>query len=139
MSSVHGGCGGGVSKLRNRVIGRVFHALGLIEQRGSGMPRMSAGCREAGLAPPVFQAVATRLRGTLPTARVGPTVLDETDQAIVDALARGKGLITSEIARKIRLTPRATRTRLARLVATGLVAEVGTGPQDPKRRYFRAG
>jgi len=47
-------------------------------------------------------------------------------------------LLTSEIARAIRLTPRATRTRLARLVASGLVREIGTGPQDPKRRYYRA-
>ncbi|MDP2955490.1 MAG: helix-turn-helix domain-containing protein, partial [Longimicrobiales bacterium] len=45
----------GVSKLRNRVIGRVFHALGLIEQWGSGVQRMSAACREAGLAPPIFE------------------------------------------------------------------------------------
>ena len=27
--------------------------------------------------------------------------------------------------------------RLARLVGRGLVLEIGTGPQDPKRRYFR--
>lgn len=40
--------------------------------------------------------------------------------------------ITSEIAGLIR----ATRTRLARLVGRGLVREIDTGPQDPKRRYF---
>lgn len=39
---------------------------------------------------------------------------------------------------RVTLTPRATRTRLSRLVAGGLVPEVGTGPQDPKRRYYRA-
>ncbi len=44
----------GISKLRNRVIGRVFHTLGLIEQWGSGVQRMSAACRDAGLAAPVF-------------------------------------------------------------------------------------
>ena len=31
----------GVSRLRNRVIGRVFHELGLIEQWGSGIQRMT--------------------------------------------------------------------------------------------------
>jgi ATP-dependent DNA helicase recG-like protein len=36
----------GVSKLRNRVIGRVFHALGLVQQWGSGIQRMTAGCGE---------------------------------------------------------------------------------------------
>ena len=40
----------GVSKLRNRVIGRVFHELHLIEQWGSGIQRMTAACQEAGLA-----------------------------------------------------------------------------------------
>jgi predicted HTH transcriptional regulator len=69
----------GVSKLRNRVIGRVFHALGLIEQWGSGIQRMSAACRDAGLAAPVFEELATRFRVT-----------------------------------------------------------IGTGPQDPQRRYYRA-
>ena len=42
----------GVSELRNRVIGRVFQELGLVEQWGSGIQRMTAACREAGLAPP---------------------------------------------------------------------------------------
>jgi predicted HTH transcriptional regulator len=128
----------GISKLRNRVIGRVFHGLGLIEQWGSGVQRMTAACREMGLAPPRFEEIVTRFRVTIYTERVGPTALDETDQTIVGALAAGKGLLTSEIARMIGLTPRATRTRLARLVGSGLVREVGTGPQDPKRRYFRA-
>jgi predicted HTH transcriptional regulator len=128
----------GVSKLRNRVIGRVFHALGLIEQWGSGIQRMTAACREAGLGEPVFEELAARFRVTIATARVGRPVLDETDQAIVAALGAGKGRPTSEIANAIGLTPRATRTRLARLVGRGLVREIGTGPQDPQRRYFQA-
>jgi predicted HTH transcriptional regulator len=128
----------GVSKLRNRVIGRVFHALGLIEQWGSGIQRMTAACRDAGLAAPVFEELATRFRVTIRTARTGPPVLDDTDQAILGSLAGGKGLATSEIAAAIGLTPRATRTRLARLVGRGLVREIGSGPQDPQRRYYRA-
>lgn len=127
----------GVSKLRNRVIGRVFHALGLVEQWGSGIQRMTAACRDAGLAAPVFEEIATRFRVTIGTARVGRPTLDETDHAILGRLAGSKGLLTSEIAKAIGLTPRATRTRLARLVGRGLVSEVGTGPQDPRRRYFR--
>ncbi|MEW6071198.1 MAG: helix-turn-helix domain-containing protein [Planctomycetota bacterium] len=128
----------GVSKLRNRVIGRVFHALGLIEQWGSGIQRMTASCREAGLAAPLFEELATRFRVTIATARVGRPVLDETDQAILASLADDTGRLTSEIAEAIGLTPRATRTRLARMVGRGLVREIGTGPQDPKRQYFLA-
>lgn len=128
----------GVSKLRNRVIGRVFHALGLIEQWGSGVQRMTAACRESGLGPPRFEEIATRFRVTIFTERVTRPALDETDRAILEALAGGEGLLTSQIATAIGLTSRATRTRLARLVGSGLLREVGTGPQDPKRRYYRA-
>ncbi|MGH7149955.1 MAG: ATP-binding protein, partial [Planctomycetota bacterium] len=122
----------------NRVIGRVFHALGLIEQWGSGVQRMTASCRDAGLAEPVFEEIATRFRVTLSFARVRAAALDEIDEAILATFASGTGRLTSEIARAIRLTPRATRTRLAKLVDRGLVREIGTGPQDPRRRYFRA-
>ena len=90
----------GISKLRNREIGRVFHALGLIEQWGSGIQRMTAACRDAGLALPVFEEIATRFRVTLSTERVGGPTLDETDQSILDVLADGEGLRTSEIARQ---------------------------------------
>jgi len=72
----------GVSKLRNRVIGRIFHALGLIEQWGSGIQRMTAACRDAGLAAPVFEELATRFRVTIGTACVGDPLLDDANQAI---------------------------------------------------------
>ena len=127
----------GVSKLRNRVIGRVFHAVGLIEQWGSGVQRMVAACRETGLAPPRFEEVAIRFRVTIFTKRTGVPSLEATDEAIMDALSNADGRATSQIADAIGLTPRATRKRLARLVEHGLVREIGTGPQDPRRRYFR--
>lgn len=127
----------GVSKLRNRVIGRVFHALGLVEQWGSGVHRMCAACRDAGLPEPVFEEIGTRFRVTISMQSATRQALDDRDQSILSALAGGRGLLTSEVAEVIGLTPRATRTRLARLVARGLVREIGTGPQDPRRKYFR--
>jgi hypothetical protein len=62
----------GVSKLRNRVIGRVFHELHLIEQWGSGIQRMTAACREAGLKPPRLEEIGTNFRVTISSARVRP-------------------------------------------------------------------
>ncbi len=129
----------GVSKLRNRVIGRVFHELGLIEQWGSGIQRMMAACREAGLAPPILEEIGTHFRVTILTTSIGAPSVDKTDQTILDALVAGNGLSTQEIATVIGLTARATRSRLLKLVEHGLVREIGTSPQDPKRRYFRAG
>jgi len=128
----------GVSKLRNRVIGRVFHALGLIEQWGSGIQRMASACRDAGLAVPVFEELAARFRVTIFTERGARRGRDQRDEAILACIAGSAGLLTNEIAAAIGLSPRATRTRLARLVGDGLLWEIGTGPQDPRRRYLTA-
>lgn len=126
----------GISRLRNRVIGRTFHALGLIEQWGSGIQRMMAACHDAGLAPPTLEEIGNRFRVTLWLEQVGAPTLDKTEEAILATLRDGAGRVTSEIAKVIGLTPRATRTRLVGLLERGLVREVGTSPQDPKRRYF---
>jgi predicted HTH transcriptional regulator len=111
--------------------------LGLIEQWGSGIQRMTAACRDMGLAAPLLEEIATRFRVTLRIERTSIPTLDDGDQAILGALPGGEGRLTSEIAAAIGLTPRATRTRLARLVERGLVREIGTSPQAPHRRYFR--
>ena len=128
----------GVSKLRNRVIGRVLHELGLIEQWGSGIARMSAACHEAGLPAPLLEELGTRFRVTIVLARVAPVAVDPTDQALLAALEAAGGRTTAQLATVSGLSTRATRTRLVALVGAGLVREVGTGPQDPKRCYYRA-
>lgn len=128
----------GISRLRNRVIGRVFHEIGLIEQWGSGIQRMTSACREAGLAPPQLEEIGLRFRVTLRTERVSEPVLDSLDHEILELLADGEGRSTAMIARHIARSSRATRTRLIKLVERGHVTEVGTGPRDPHRRYFLA-
>ncbi|WP_419167083.1 ATP-binding protein [Candidatus Palauibacter sp.] len=128
----------GVSKVRNRVLGRVFHELGLVEQWGSGVPRMIRACRDAGLPAPVWEEIGFFVRVTLRTEKVGPALVDGRDSSILRVLERGDGHRTREIAQEVGLSTRSTRTRLARLVERGLVREVGTSPNDPKRTYVRS-
>ena len=128
----------GVSKLRNRVLGRVFHELRLVEQWGSGVQRMISACREQGLPAPVWEEVGFRLRVTLRTERIRIPEIDAKDRTILDLLEGDEGRRTRDIAEAIGLSTRSTRTRLARLVRRGLVREVGTGPHDPRRRYLIA-
>jgi predicted HTH transcriptional regulator len=128
----------GVSRLRNRVIGRVFHELGLIEQWGSGIQRMTAACEDAGLPIPVLEEIGTHFRVILSAKQTGPIRIDEVDQLILRLLEDGSGRSTAEVAEAISMSPRATRTRLAQLVRRGLIIDVGSGPQDPRRQYFRA-
>ena len=78
-------------------------------------------------------------RRRISTERIGETVADAIDQAIVDMLDTWAGLRISEIAAAIVRSTRATRTRLARLVERGLAVEIDTGPKVPKRKYYQAG
>jgi ATP-dependent DNA helicase RecG len=128
----------GVSRLRNRVIGRVFHELGLIEQWGSGIQRMTAACEDAGLSPPILEEIGTHFRVTLAAIQTRPIRTDPVDQQILRLLEDRRGRSTAEIAEAISLSARATRTRLSDLVSRGLIVEVGSGLKDPRRQYFRA-
>ncbi|MEZ6036279.1 MAG: ATP-binding protein [Planctomycetota bacterium] len=125
----------GHSKLRNRVMGRVFHALGLIEQWGTGVQRIIAGCRDAGIAEPRFEELGTHFRVTLPFERFENDGVKGRDAEILDLLGKTESLSTAQLAKALGLTTRAIRTRMARLVDTGLVAVVAVGPNDPGRRY----
>lgn len=131
----------GISKLRNPVIGRVFHELKLIERWGSGIKRMVEACLDAGLVKPLLEEIGTHFRVTFFTDKkhIERTLqLDEIDKAILHSLKRGKGLSTQEIANEIDRSPRSTRSRLISLVARGLVVEVGSSLKDPKRKYYLA-
>jgi predicted HTH transcriptional regulator len=125
----------GVSKLRNRVIGRVFHELRLIEQWGSGIPRMVRACREAGLPEPVFEELGAGFRVTLFRVPTGGPELDALDQSVLEFVRQSGGASTKEIAAKSDRTARTMRTRLRRLVDLGLLVVVGKGPRDPHRVY----
>lgn len=128
----------GISRLRNRVVGRVFQELGLIEQWGSGIQRMAAACREAGLPAPKLEEVGTRFRVTLSLLAQQAPEVGERDRLVMELLADGAGHSTQQIADHLGLSTRATRSRLRALVDRGLIVEVGSGPQDPRRVYLLA-
>jgi len=126
----------GISKLRNRVIARVFHELRLIEQWGSGIQRMTQACLEAGLPEPKLEEIGTGFRVTFSGVRIQPPRRDDVDQQILDALRRTPGLSVQKIANIIHRTTRATRDRLATLTDKRLIAPVGSGPRDPRKVYY---
>ena len=125
----------GVSRLRNRVIGRTFRELSLIEQWGSGIGRMLAVCAEAGLKPPRFEEIGTNFRVTLYGSRVAVPARPDWHNKLIEHLTR-KGQISTQEATKLwKTSDRTARTRLRKLVMEGVLAEVGTGPKDPRRAY----
>ena len=128
----------GISRLRNHVIGRVFQELGLIEQWGSGIQRMAGACREAGLPPPKLEEIGLRFRVTLSVLPQQQPELDERDRKILELLSDGNGRSTQRIADYLHLSTRAIRNRLRSLIDLGLIVEIGSSPQDPRRLYFAA-
>ena len=126
----------GVSRLRNRVIGRTFRELKLIEQWGSGIGRMRAGCGEAGLPAPKFEEVGTNFRVTLFGWRVAAPALPAWRVELVQYLTREQRISTQDAARLWKTSDRTARTRLRQLVSEKVLAEVGTGPKDPRRTYI---
>ena len=129
---------GHVSKIRNRVIAKTFFKLGLIEQWGSGIGRIISECEKAGLSPPKFEELATHFRVTIfliPKQKPRASIVE---QEALKFLKRNlkTGASTSEIAKAISRSPRATRTLLLNLINTGLVIEIASSPNDPIRRYF---
>lgn len=125
----------GVSKLRNRVIGRVFHELNLIEQWGSGIQRMIIACRETGLPEPELEEIGSGFRVTFRLQRIIQPERDKLDQAIIEFVRVKPGTSTSQIAARIKRTSRATQSRLRRLVELGQIVAIGSSPKDPRKGY----
>ncbi|MBM4046092.1 MAG: hypothetical protein FJ279_13335 [Planctomycetes bacterium] len=129
----------GVSRLRNRVIGRTFRELGLIEQWGSGLGRIVAVCTGAGLRAPCFEELGTNFRVTLFGEQAFPPARPPWQTELLAHLAKAGRVSTREAAKLWQTSDRAARTRLRKLVLEGVLAEVGRGPRDPYRAYLLKG
>ncbi|MBL8755544.1 MAG: putative DNA binding domain-containing protein [Planctomycetes bacterium] len=125
----------GHSKLRNRVLGRVFREVGLIEQWGTGIQRMTAACRAAGIADPHLEELGTHFRVVFSFHPIARPALSERDTALLEALATHDNLSTAELAEILQRTTRTVRNQLSRLVDTGHVTAVGSAPNDPRRTW----
>ena len=129
----------GISRVRNRVIARTFKELGYIEQWGSGITRMFDEVHRAGTPTPLFEELGGRFRVTFPTVATSSPTLTTDEHALLDALSQAGpvGMSTAELTAVLGRSPRTTRTRMTHLVALGLAYEIGSGPNDPTRRYVK--
>lgn len=129
----------GVSRLRNRVIGRVFRELGIIEQWGSGIGRILNACTQAGLTKPQFQEIGTTFRVTLFNKRIEQVQMPTWHMALLGHLAEQGQISTQQAAQLWKTSDRTARTRLRKLVNEGTLTELGTGPRDPHKKYVLKG
>ena len=130
----------GISRVRNKVIARTFKELGYIEQWGSGIRRILDEVAAAGLAPPKFEEIAGRFRITFSLTQTQQPALSIDQETLLKALRTTgtTGMTTADLTTALGRSARTTRSRMTELVALGLVYEIGSGPNDPHRRYVAA-
>jgi len=150
----------GVSRLRNKVIGRVFRELNLIEQWGSGLRRMIDVCVQHGITPPTFEELGDHFRVTLyphDVHRQKKLVMKKdvqfTDKDVEEEGLRKtrmnedwKPMVISYVKKHKRISPkqasslwqvsaRTTTSRLKNMCNQGLLVENSTSPYDPYKSF----
>ena len=114
---------GGLSLLRNRIIGGVFFRLRLIEKFGTGIRRIKEAYRGGG-AQPVFGAGEASIRVVLPTVREPGLSPDE---GRVRQLLKGRALSSSQVVEATGFGKSKTVAILNRLLRDGLAVKSGKG------------
>jgi predicted HTH transcriptional regulator len=126
----------GISQLRNRVIGRCFRELDLIEMWGSGLKRMITHCKQAGMVLPKFEELGHFFRVTLFNKIEMKPILRGWRKGLVDMLREHKEITTKNAANFWKISNRAARVRLLKMLEEGLISELATHAYDPQKKYI---
>lgn len=124
----------GVSRVRNKVIARVFSELKLMEEWGSGYQRMITACHNEGYPEPCWEELGTAIRVTF-YPHPETTISDNGDswtrrRKILKQLRDGTALSFREIRDRLEepISERTLRYDLSNLRDAGLLLSEGRGP-----------
>jgi len=134
----------GASRIRNRVIAKLFYQLKWVEQWGLGLGTIFNECEQRGLKRPKIEELGDEFRVTLYEAqekrsskkRVGSADLWQDD--VVSYLKKKKKIRTHEVATLWDITPRAARLRLLKLIEAGVIIKMSNSVSDPQGVYVLA-
>lgn len=126
--------GTGVSELRNRVIGRIFNEIGLIEGWGTGIRRIKQLLEKRGLKPPEFQEQANFFKVIFFSE---PIISDlEEDEKIILKYIKNHGRAqTKELENETGKSASTTKRKIKRLVDKGILKWKGKSQKDPTGYY----
>ncbi len=122
----------GVSRMRNRMMGRIFREVSLIEKLGTGLKRIMSVYDRIKARPPIFQEFNTHFRVTLYTAAVMHTTIEAWEKILLCELNTRKELSPTEISKLWGVSTRTVRTRLNKMVESGSIIRVATAAKDPQ-------
>ncbi len=131
---------GGVSRIRNRVIVRVFHKLELMEEWGSGYKRIMESCHAGGYPEPKWEELGTMMRVTFYPSQKTALItrrkpeklhveLDEREKAILHLFKQTKNMHFRDIFDRLSppISERMLRYNLAELKKKGRLTTTGKG------------
>ena len=137
----------GVSKIRNRVIARVFREMGLMEEWGSGYKRVIHACQSGGYPEPDWEELGTAFRVIFyphpavleyPRADVPVNVpasvpVNDRQRWFLEQLAVSKQIRASDLAGYWSISEKTAKRDIADLKRKGLIEFVGA----PKNGFYR--
>jgi len=126
----------GVSQLRNKVLGRVFRELQLIEQWGSGLSRICTVCHQQNIAAPKFEELDHFFRVTLYPRTAKVAASQSWHIPIIEHIQQHGKISAMEAEKLWKLTRRTTTNRLKKMCQEGLLVELSTGPFDPYKIFI---
>lgn len=125
----------GISQLRNRVIGRVFRELNLIEQWGSGLGRMINICEQQGIPLPKFEELGNFFRITLYHGVNRQVLTEEWHKPIIEYLKLNKEILPKKAQELWKVTSRTASSRLKKMCEEGILIEISTSRFDPQKKF----
>ncbi|KKL55648.1 hypothetical protein LCGC14_2253320, partial [marine sediment metagenome] len=128
----------GMSLLRNRVIGKIFKELKIIEQWGSGFARIFNHCAKLGYKKPKIEELGHFFRITIYNEKSQIKILafKKPWMKIIFEHISKEGSISVKQASKIwKVSERTARLRLIEMIKEDMVLEIGTSVYDPRKKY----
>ena len=121
----------GVSLMRNRIVGRIFREIKLIERLGTGLKRIIAVYEKTKAKRPIFEELDSHFRVTLYSVDTRAMELELWEKQLVDELKKKHQVNTTEAAILWRVTTRTARTRLKKMIEDDLINRIATSSKDP--------
>lgn len=127
----------GFSQLRNKVIGRIFRELNLIEQWGTGLGRMIETCEKRGIPKPLFEELDNYFRVTLFHDSKNLQTGERWEKEILEYLEKHNEISAKQAQKIWGITARTTSTRLRKMCEKGSLVEMSTGRYDPHKTFVK--
>ena len=126
----------GSSRIRNRVIAKLFYNLKWIEEWGRGIGRIIKECALRGLEDPKFEEINNQFRVTLYAKKKHKEILESWQKELINYLRKKDKISTKEASILWKITSRTARFRLIKLTDAGIIRKTGTSLKDPQSGYI---